>query len=147
MPSARAASLALALCLGCSEFRPVETDFVGSGIHGCTDDRFVDRSADGAMRVVAFGGTMGSGSTAYDPPCLTIAAGQSVTFAGNFTFHPLRPGESRGLALGSANNPIPPTSSGDATVDVSFPTAGTYPYFCQVHAAIGMRGVVRVVAR
>ncbi len=147
MPPPRATALALALCLGCSEFRPVETDLVGSSLHGCSDDRFVDRSADGDMRVVSFGGAMGSGSTAYDPPCLTVAAGQTVTFAGNFTFHPLTPGESRGLMLGSPNNPIPTVNSGETPREVTFTAAGTYPYYCLVHATLGMRGVVRVVSR
>src|SRR3712207_6941886 len=27
---------------------------------------------------------------------------------------------------------------------VEFPRAGTYPYFCQVHAALGMKGVITV---
>lgn len=140
-------ALGLSLFLGCSEFRPVETDFVGAGLNGCTDSTFTDRSDPMAQRVIAFGGAMGSPATNFAPPCITITQGQSVTFVGNFSSHPLTPGEYRGLHLGSDNNPIPATTSGDTPREVTFPTTGNFPFYCQIHHALGMHGVVRVISR
>jgi plastocyanin len=73
----------------------------------------------------------------YSPACLKVTAGTKVTIQASDT-HPLS-----GLATGSANNPIP---TGGKTVDqmVTFTAPGFYPFHCDVHAAIGMKGVVWV---
>jgi plastocyanin len=110
--------------------------------HGCMPENFVDRSAPGAARTLTFGGAM----FAFDPKCMTIAAGQTVTFTGNFSFHPLSRGINptpEGLAAGTPGNPIPTTTSGN-TISVSFPRAGTFPYFCALHLSNGMAGVIVV---
>jgi plastocyanin len=79
----------------------------------------------------------------YMPRCIEIAAGSTVTFNGNFAFHPLAPGVMGDMTAGSPSNPITPTSSGTAQ-SFTFPLAGTYPYFCTAHASLGMSGVIRV---
>jgi plastocyanin len=155
----RVSSIALTLTgalSGCGEyFAPTETRRVDAGhaghdvttdatsqgatFNGCTDDRFVDRTAANASREVTFGATL-----AYSPPCLLVAAGQTVTFTGAFAAHPLRAGASPTSSLSDPpGNPIANTSTG-MTLTVTFPTAGTWPYHCATHFASGMAGVVRV---
>lgn len=109
-------------------------------LNGCNTADFIDRTATAAIRTVAFGGTTGF---AYSPKCITVAAGQQVTFSGMFASHPLRPGVGATTTAGSPNNPIMATSTG-TTVNFTFPTAGMYPYNCQLHDGSGMNGVVKV---
>ncbi len=114
----------------------------GSALNGCTDALFVDRTATGADRTVTFG--TGAAAFAYAPKCITVAAGQSVTFMGDFSVHPIAPGTSPAAPdAGTAGNPIPRAATGSMT-QVTFPTAGTYPYYCVFHYAGGMAGAVRV---
>jgi len=90
-----------------------------------------------------------NGDFAYSPKCLSIAAGQSVTFFGDptqgsdFTAHPLRPGGADGTDPGASGNPIAAQVRG-STYTVVFPMAGTYGYFCQEHQSMGMYGAVQV---
>lgn len=109
-------------------------------VNGCSN--FTDATGAGASRTVNFGSTLGD---SYSPNCLAVAAGQQVTFTGSFTTHPLAPGAaaSAGGAAGSPNNPIQNMTSGN-TVTFTFPTAGTYPYLCSVHQALGMYGAIQV---
>lgn len=114
----------------------------GSALNGCTDALFVDRTATGADRTVTFG--TGAAPFAYTPKCITVAAGQSVTFMGDFSVHPIAPGASPSAPdAGTAGNPIQRTAMG-AMTQVTFPTAGTYPYYCVFHYGGGMVGAVRV---
>ena len=112
-------------------------------MNGCAADSFVPAAADARIQ---YGDPIG---LAYSPKCLTISAGQSVTFVGdttrgsNFAFHPLRPGGAVGSDPGSSGNPIAAQSSG-STYTVAFPTPGTYGYFCQEHESMGMYGAVQV---
>lgn len=123
---------------------PPTTDDLGpaAGLNGCDAGDYVDRSETSADRRIGFGTALGSPSLGYSPACITISAGQSVTFVGNFENHPLVPGANRGGGA-SANNPIQEQRSGSADYMVSFPSAGFYPYFCDVHKPT-MVGVVRV---
>ncbi len=69
---------------------------------------------------------------ATDPRrCLQVKVGQTVTWTGNFTIHPLAP------LGGDAPNPI------SATGTTTFPGAGTFGYTCTSHSS--MRGAIRVV--
>jgi plastocyanin len=139
----------LALAPACAYFTPPDTpprdtaSDASMTFHGCTDPRFVDGRSAGAMRVVTFG--VGATPFAYTPNCLRIAVGQTVTFRGAFSVHPLSPGVHGRPSANPASNPIPATTSGDQ-IEVSFPMAGVFPYFCTVHGAAGMTGVVRVEA-
>jgi plastocyanin len=80
----------------------------------------------------------------YDPKCLKVPAGTTVTFSGDFVIHPLMPSANRGAQTG---NPITSTSAG-TTKDFMFPTAGFYAYYCAIHDSTDsgnfMSGVVWV---
>jgi plastocyanin len=112
------------------------------GINGCTS--FTNATMAGASRLITFGGSLGN---AYDQKCLAVAAGQSVTWSGTFSAHPLQPGlapsQQGGPDAGSPNNPIQMTNSGN-TLIVTFATPGVYPYYCSLHQAQGMFGTVEV---
>jgi plastocyanin len=108
-------------------------------LNGCTPEMYVDNSASSATRTVVFGGSTG---LAYAPKCMIIAAGQKVTFNGSFTAHPLAKGNSADPNAGSADSPIVDVSSGDSK-EITFPTAGTYPYYCTVHKP-NMAGSIHV---
>ncbi|MDB4990831.1 MAG: hypothetical protein JWN04_6009 [Myxococcaceae bacterium] len=97
----------------------------------CTPDKYVDRSAPGADRTITFGNNF-----KYAPPCITIAAGQSVTWKGDFGAHPLSPGVGGSMTtVGSPNSPIKETKATAADTTFMFPTAGAYPYVCEYHYA------------
>jgi plastocyanin len=106
---------------------------------GC-EGKFEDRSDAAADRTIeAFG-------VAWKPPCMEIAAGQTITWAVDFTTHPLHRGTRADENAGSADNPIPNSDSG-SNAAVTFPTPGLYPFYCVYHATPdgkGMVGLVRV---
>jgi plastocyanin len=74
----------------------------------------------------------------YDPACVKIPKGGSVTFNGTFSSHPLEPRTTTG---GSPNNPITLMNTG-TTHTITFPNAGYFPYHCNIHAS--MIGVIQV---
>lgn len=139
------AAALLSSLAGCgADATPAGASDAAVALNGCTEAMFVDRTAAGAERVIGFGGARTSGPFTYAPRCLTVAAGQTVVFEGSFNAHPLSPGTAPGaLTAGSPNNPIPRMATTSALM-VMFPAAGNYPYFCEVHYAAGMNGVVRV---
>jgi plastocyanin len=70
----------------------------------------------------------------YNPPDLSIAAGDTVTFSGSFSDHPL-----------VWDSGTPPVTNAGSSAQFTFAHPGTYAYHCQLHAVTrGMRGVVRV---
>jgi plastocyanin len=80
---------------------------------------------------VAFGGMLGR---AYDPKDLSIVAGDTVTFNGTFSDHPL-----------VWDSGTPGVTNSGSTKQFSFPRPGTYTYYCQFHVNTdNMRGVIRV---
>ena len=110
----------------------------GQSVNDCTLASAVDRRDPGADRIVTFT------FTAYTPPCIRIAAGQSITFSGSFVNHPLVGGTVTSVKTPDPSSPIPSTSSGSMLV-VPFPSAGTFPFYCDVHAlGFGMFGAVFV---
>jgi plastocyanin len=72
---------------------------------------------------------------AYSPPDVTIKTGDTATFSGSFSGHP--------LVWDSGEYPETNTGSSKA---FSFAQPGTHPFHCRLHEANGMVGVVRVVA-
>ncbi len=110
-----------------------------SSVNGCTASNFVDATAAGASRAVAFT------FFKYSPACLTIAAGQSVTFSGDFYSHPLRAGVAPSLGGGAGPSPDPIGSvNGGTTASFTFAQPGIYPYYCATHENIGMYGAIQV---
>jgi len=77
---------------------------------------------------IAFGGGEGN---AYNPACLKVPPGTTVTFSGDFGNHPLAPSAARGTLTG---NPITITSAG-ATASFTFPAAGFWAYYCMQHGS------------
>jgi len=80
----------------------------------------------------------------YNPTCLKVPVGTTVTFSGDFTAHPLTPSAKRGAQTGS---PITATSAGTSK-DFTFATAGFYGYYCANHdptdTGMFMSGVIWV---
>lgn len=103
----------------------------GTALNGCTT--FVDGTdADGGSRTLTW-----DFSITTDPKrCLKIKAGQSVTWSGNFTTHPLA------AAGGSSPNPVQGNSPVGTTVAIPFPNAGTYGFVCGAHPQ--MKGAIEV---
>jgi plastocyanin len=77
---------------------------------------------------INFGGAVGLN---YDPKCLEVAAGTTVTFSGDFVSHPLVPSAMRG---DPPNNPIVNMSDG-TTASFVFPMPGFYAYLCNFHGS------------
>ncbi len=145
---------------GCGSEPPVSPDGGGGGgsdagpmavdawtppfpTHDCAEADYVDRTA-GADDVRVIG--VATDTLAYDVPCMIVRAGQSVTFASDFTMHPLGSGVAPGHGgTGTEPSPIEPQTTGTSYV-VTFPSAGDYPFYCTSHFhSSGMYGVVRVV--
>ncbi len=72
--------------------------------------------------------------------CTAIAVGASVTWTGDFGFHPLAGGVA---GTADAGSPISTSDQTGASATVTFAEAGEYPYFCMVHGA-SMQGVIYV---
>jgi plastocyanin len=79
--------------------------------------------------VVTFGFLGTPPGFSYEPKCLAIDAGETVTFSGSFAAHPLYPSAKRGTLQG---NPIGGTSSGDRK-EIRFGNPGFFAYYCGVH--------------
>ena len=109
-------------------------------VNGCTLATATDLTAAGTP-TVAFGGAAGF---VYAPKCARISVGQAVTFSGDFASHPLR----AGVVVGGVPQPQPggPIVSTDTgtTASFTFPAAGVFPYYCNLHGGGGMNGVVYV---
>ncbi|CAN5849577.1 hypothetical protein BH11MYX4_BH11MYX4_51680 [soil metagenome] len=74
----------------------------------------------------------------YDPNCMMIRAGQTVTWRGNLGRHPLIQREDSTLP-----NPIPTFASGTEGA-VTFPCPGDYNFSCRNHKD-SMLGTIRVL--
>jgi len=109
-------------------------------IHNCASTSFVDRRT--GSRDIGFGTSMGSPALGYLPNCMIISVGQTAKWVGNFDTHPLVGGEYQGTS-GTMPNPIGRHDTGSTAVEVTFNTAGLYPYFCDFHAPT-MVGVIWV---
>jgi plastocyanin len=93
----------------------------------------------------------GTAQDRWQPADVTIKPGGTVTFriTGGAT-HPVVSGDGSNLQGDnrfddSGCTLAHMTKVGDSC-QVKFPKAGTFPYFCQVHVSLGMKGVVQVGA-
>lgn len=71
---------------------------------------------------------------AFNPALLTVTAGTTVTFAFGDTAHT--------VTFNTAGSPANIPATSDASVQVTFPTAGTYNYHCTIHPY--MTGTIQV---
>jgi len=114
---------------------------MGGAVNACHADSATDLR--GQMQVtVHFGGALGF---TYDPACFMVSPGTQVTFSGEFDQHPLVGGDvSMGMKVPDPSSPIGgPTSSGTSKT-VMLQTAGTFPFYCDIHALVGMKGAAFV---
>jgi plastocyanin len=88
-----------------------------------------DYATDGDTVRFGFFGT--PSAFVYDPKCLAVDVGETVTLSGSFAAHPLYPSDSRGTVAG---NPIGGNSAGESMV-VRFERPGFFAYYCGVHGA------------
>lgn len=132
------AALGCALAAGCGSDSTSTPDGGSNPVfHGCAT--FDDRSGAMADRTIAFAGI------SYTPKCMRVRAGQSVTYRGSFSGHPLARGSDTNANLGSPNSPIPTELNTGMETTIAFPTAGRYPFYCTFHVSQGMAGVIDVV--
>ena len=93
----------------------------------------------------------GTAENKWDPADATVKPGGTVTFevAGGAT-HPVVSGDGSTPAgdgrFDDAGCGLAQMTKVGDSCQVKFPKAGTYPYFCQVHVSLGMKGVVTVGA-
>jgi plastocyanin len=100
---------------------------------GCTN--YIDWTSS-TSTTINFGG---AGGNTYQPNCVKIKSGQSITFAGDFTMHPLA------QACGPAS--VITNGTGSSTT-FKFSGAGTWGYYCTLHGTAsgsGMAGSIQVV--
>lgn len=105
---------------------------------GGTGNTFQDFGASPANIVMLDPDYAAGTPAAYDPPCIKIKVGQTVTWGGNFATHPLRPG----ACNTATGDQIPSISAGSTPVTLTMTTAGVYGFQCAVHTSAGMKGVI-----
>ncbi len=86
-----------------------------------------------------------AGAFIYEPKCLHVCAGTTVTMepldGTNFQIHPLQGGE----PPGDDDSPFGFLDDGDVTTaSFSLTDPGSYPYYCIAHLGSGMTGAVYV---
>lgn len=140
MCSSAKMTVAFILIVGCGgDDNNAPADAPGSSqVNGCTAASAMDLTASTATRTISFSGT------SYTPKCAKIKAGQNVTFSGAFSTHPLRAGTVVGTTrTPQTGSPITDQDTGtEATF--SFPSAGTFPFYCNFHYQSGMFGTLYV---
>lgn len=109
----------------------------GTTVNGCTAADADDQTAMTDVTITFAG-------VAYTPKCLKVAKGTNVTFSGDFVSHPLVGGDfESGVKTPDPASPIKETSTGMSAV-FTLTDAGTYPYYCNFHAGLGMTGAIFV---
>lgn len=103
------------------------TQDAGASLNGCSASSYVDSTAAGATITWDFN---------VSPKCVTIKAGQSVTWNGDMATHPINP------YGGDQGSPVPSQFSG-STAKGTFPKAGLFGFHCANHPT--MEGAVKVV--
>ena len=109
----------------------------GPVVNGCTAADFAlhDESGAAGVRTITFANA--APATQYDPNCMRIASGQSVTWKGDLKLFPLDP------FGGTTPTPIKKTDKG-TTVTFAFATAGTYGFESSAQAKV-MFGAIDVL--
>jgi plastocyanin len=92
--------------------------------------------------------TVGTLETSFSPASVTVQLGDTVKWVWSSSIHTVTSGfDSDDLAMGMLFD-APLTEANPVFTYTFSDTAGTYPYFCQPHEAMGMFGtvVVEIVA-
>lgn len=123
----------------------VAVALLGAGLVLATGDPAAAQAAPSKVTI------KGTAENKWDPADATVKPGGTVTFevAGGAT-HPVVSGDGSNPAGDdrfddSGCGLAQMTKVGDSC-QVKFPKAGSYPYFCQVHVSLGMKGVITVGA-
>ena len=112
----------------------LELSGCAAGFAGCNST--TDLTGQTAVRI-----EFGSAGFSYAPKCIRIRVGTVVTFAGQFSFHPLV------QACGPKSGVI---TGGTGTNDhnVTFSDVGRFGYYCSAHGTktgLSMAGMIEVV--
>lgn len=107
--------------------------------NGC-DDIPLALSPDGPV-VISFGGSVGE---RYSPRCVRVRVGTRIEFRGDLASHPMAGGVVfEGIAYRNPASEVPFTKAGTEATFVPL-RPGVYPFFCQIHWVLGMRGSIIV---
>jgi plastocyanin len=83
--------------------------------------------------------TVSAGQYSFDPTPVTVKVGQTVTWTNDSgTNHTVKADPGQTVSFSS-----PTVKNGEQFV-FSFPTAGTYTYFCAIHSKASMSGTIVV---
>jgi plastocyanin len=91
----------------------------------------------------------GTAANKWEPANAAVRPGGTVTFeiTGGVT-HPVLSGDGNDLQgddrFDASDCTLEKMAKVGDSCQVEFPRAGNYPYFCQVHATLGMKGVITV---
>ena len=88
------------------------------------------------------GVVLATGDNKFTPAEIKVKVGEKVTWKNTGGFHTVTGGD--GNADPSSPIGDKPLADATSTHEVTFDKAGTYPYFCQPHVALGMKGTVVV---
>lgn len=109
-----------------------------AAVNGCTS--YVDMTADSAARTIKWDFSIASDTNR----CMKVKVGQSVTFNGNFTAHPLvELGGDSPNPFSGAKALLKDAGLASEHTPITFATAGTFGYKCSIHAS--MTGAIVVV--
>lgn len=110
-------------------------------VNGCTVATAQDSTGQSAVTV-----TFANGNLSYAPKCLKVKVGTSITLMGNFGSHPTIGGVVvNGTLMPASSGPFVPVTSAGSSKTFTMSQAGTFPYYCQPHATLGMIAAVFVV--
>lgn len=106
-------------------------------INGCTQADALDMTGMANVTITDVSAWM-----VIHSACIRVSAGTIVSWQGNFDSHPLAGGVTPTRDEASPISVIDATS-GTMDAVVTLDTAGTYPYFCEIHLGT-MEGVIYV---
>jgi len=130
----------LVTCVGA----PTTTTTLPSGSNSCTREAATDLTGQAAV-TIEFGDA--AHAFAYAPPCFRVSPGTQVTFSGPFAIHPLVGGvvsDTTNVAQPDPTSPFQPPTTTGASKTFTLTDAGVFPFYCNVHSSIGMKGAAFV---